>query len=100
MVSLQGEIHMAKIYKRRGSTLKSKVALEAIKGTKTVAELCQEYSVASSQIFLWKKQLEDGCERLFEDTKKDNHKEEVDRLHKVIGQLAAERDFLEHVLKR
>lgn len=91
---------MAKIYKKRGSALKSKVALEAIKGNKTTAELCQEYSVASCQIFAWKKQLEENCEVLFEDTQKNNHREEIDRLHKVIGQLAAERDFLEHVLKR
>ena len=91
---------MAKIYKIRGSSLKSKVAIEAIKGKKTVAEICQEYSVASSQVFVWKKQLEEGCQSIFEDEKKDTYKGEVDRLHKIIGQLAAERDFLEHVLKR
>jgi len=91
---------MARIYKRHGSSVKCKVALDAIKGTKTTAEICQEYSVASSQIFTWKKQLEEGCKAIFEDVKKSNPQEEIDRLHKVIGQLAAERDFLEHVLKR
>ena len=96
---LQGG-HMARIYKRHGSSFKSKVALEAIKGSKTVSELCQEYSVSSSQICAWKKQLEIGSKTLFEDGKKNNNQEEIDRLHKVIGQLAAERDFLERVLKR
>jgi transposase len=91
---------MTKIYKKRSNALKGKVALEAIKGNKTTAQLCQEYSVASCQIFAWKKQLEENCEALFEDTQKSNHKDEIDRLHKVIGQLTAERDFLEHVLKR
>jgi len=95
-----GEIYMARIYKRHGSSFKAKVALEALKEKKTVAELCQEYSVASSQIFAWKKQLEESCEQLFEGAQKDGNKEEIDRLHKVIGQLAAERDFLERVLKR
>lgn len=91
---------MARIYKKHGSSFKSKVALEALKGSRTVAELCQEYSVAASQIFAWKKQLEEGCTKVFEDNQKDNHKEEIDRLHKVIGQIAAERDFLELVFKR
>jgi hypothetical protein len=57
-----GEIYMARIYKRHGSLFKAKVALEALKEKKKVAELCQEYSVASSQIFAWKKQLEESCE--------------------------------------
>jgi len=90
---------MPKIYKKRGGSFKSKVALEAIKEKKTTAELCQEYSVAASQIFAWKKQLEDNCAQIFEG-KQDDHKAEIDRLHRVIGQLAAERDFLENVLKR
>lgn len=92
--------YMAKIYKKHSSSVKATVALESLKGEKTVAELCQKYGVAASQIFAWKKQLEEGCEKLFEGTQKDSSKEEIDRLHKIIGQLAAERDFLEHVLKR
>jgi transposase len=91
---------MAKIYKKRGSSIKSKVALEAIKGKKTTAELCQEYSVTSSQIFTWKKHLEDNLEKIFLDKSELNHKAEIERLHKVIGQLTAERDFLDRVLKR
>jgi len=90
---------MARIYKKRGSALKAKVAVEAIKEKRTIAELCQEYSVSASQIFAWKKQLEEESSKLFEG-KQGDHKEEVDRLHRVIGQLTAERDFLEHVLKR
>ena len=50
---------MARIYKKHGSAFKGKVALAAIKEKKTTAELSQQYSVASSQIFAWKKQLED-----------------------------------------
>lgn len=90
---------MAKKYKRHGNSLKAKVALEAIKEKKTVGDLCQEYSLVASQIFAWKKQLEEGCEKIFQ-SKQDDHKGEIDRLHRVIGQLTAERDFLGHVLKR
>jgi transposase-like protein len=45
---------MARIYKKHGSLFKSRVALETLKEKKTVAELCQEYSISASQIFAWK----------------------------------------------
>jgi transposase len=91
---------MARIYKKRGSELKAKIAIEALKEKKPVGQLCQEYSVSASQICEWKKKLEEECAKLFDDKQKNNHKEEIDRLHRVIGQLTAERDFLERVLKR
>ena len=91
---------MTRIYKKHGSNLRLRVALEAIKGKKTTAELCQEFSVASSQIFAWKKQLEEGAQSIFEGKQPKNHQEEIDKLHRVIGKLTAERDFLERVLKR
>jgi len=91
---------MARIYKRHGSSFKGKVALEALKERKTLAELCQEYALSSSQISAWKKQLEEGCIKIFETGNTTDHKAEIDRLHRVIGQLTAERDFLERVLKR
>ena len=90
---------MARIYKKYGSSFKSKIALEAIKERQTVAELCQKHSVAASQIFAWKKQLEENCNKIFEDGKTKDPQEEIDRLHRVIGKITAERDFLEHVLK-
>lgn len=91
---------MAKIHKKHGSGFKLKVALAAIKGQKTTAELCQEFSVASSQIYAWKKQLEDGAQSIFEGKQKQDPAEEIDKLHRVIGKITAERDFLERVLKR
>lgn len=91
---------MPRIYKKHGSSFKSKVALAAVKEKKTVAELCSEYGIAPSQVFTWKKKLEEECSKIFDDEKSKNHQEEIDRLHRVIGQITAERDFLEHVLKR
>ena len=86
----------------RSSAFKFKVALEAIKGNKTTAELCHEFGVASSQVFAWKKELlEKGCEvfgkgkaGLFHPT------QEIDNLHATIGRLKVENDFLSHVLGR
>ena len=57
---------MARIYKKHGSKFRLKVALETIKGKKKMAELCQEFSVAPSQISAWKKQVEEGAQSLFE----------------------------------
>ena len=91
---------MARQYKKHGGSFKAKVALDAIKEKRTVADLCHEHGLAASQIFSWKKQLEEGCSKIFEDKTKDDHQGEIDRLHRVIGQLTAERDFLERVLKR
>ena len=91
---------MARVYKKHGSSFRLKVAIEALKGKKTTAELCQEFSVASSQISTWKKQLKDGAQSLFESKKQKGPQEEIDKLHRVIGKITAERDFLERVLKR
>ena len=91
---------MARIYKKHGSSFKSKVAIEAIKEKKTLAQLCQEYSITSSQISAWKKQLEEESVKIFEGKVEKDYKAEIDRLHRVIGELTAERDFLERVLKR
>ena len=91
---------MARIYKKHGSQFKAKVALEAIKEQKTLGELSQKYSVAATQISAWKKQLENESIKVFESTQEKSQQEEIDRLHKIIGEITAERDFLDHVLKR
>lgn len=81
------------------SGFKFKVALAALKGDRTVVELCQEFSVASSQIYAWKKDLEERGSEIFESKNpKSGHRAEVDKLHGVIGKLKVENDFLERAL--
>lgn len=79
------------------SDFKSKVAIEALKGHKTTAELASEFEVHPTQINLWKKQLLDGSKQLFS-CKHDKDMESViqerDRLYMQIGQLAVELDWL------
>jgi len=91
---------MARIYKKHSGKFKAKVALEAVQGRVTLGELGQKHSVAPTQISAWKKQLEDGSSTLFENKPEKNHQEEIDRLHRVIGQVTAERDFLVRALSR
>lgn len=91
---------MARIYKRHSSSFKAKVAIDAIKEQKTLGELSKEYSVASTQISTWKRYAEEKMSSLFETKQGVDHKAEIDRLHRVLGQVTAERDFLERALSR
>ncbi len=91
---------MARRYQKHGSAFKLKVALEALKEQKTTAELCQEFRISQSQLFAWKKELEENGLKVFEGKKEKKLIGEVDRLHRVIGKLMAENDFLERALKQ
>jgi len=76
---------------------KAKVALEAIKGQRTINELAQEFGVHPNQISLWKKQALASLPEVFS-TGKDHEAErlelERDRLYKKVGQLQVQVDFL------
>lgn len=87
--------------KVHGPEFKFKVALEAIKGEKTTAQLAGEFGVAQSMIFKWKKELLDHGRSVFEKShQKIEPNVEIDRLHATIGRLKVENDFLERVLGR
>ena len=73
---------------------KAKVALEALKGDKSTAELAQIYGVHPTQITQWKKQLLDSASTLFEGRQTKASTVDVDELYKKIGKLEMERDFL------
>jgi transposase-like protein len=76
---------------------KAKVALEAIKGTKTINEIAQEHGVHPTQVGQWKKELLDNASSLFESKrgpKPVNAQNDPDRLYATIGQLNMELDWL------
>ncbi len=74
---------------------KAKVALEALKGDKSIAELAQIYEVHPTQITAWKKQLLEAASSVFEGKHaKAEASVDVDALYKKIGRLEMERDFL------
>jgi putative transposase len=79
------------------ATFKARVALEAVKGEKTIAQLGSEYSVHPNQIRQWKKRLLEDLPSLFSaDRKKaENDQEELaDELYRQIGQLKVELEWL------
>jgi transposase len=91
--------------KRRRITaeFKARVALEALKGDKTVQEIASKHQVHPNQVSAWKKQAIDGLGAVFAngaDKAQDDHEAQVERLHAKIGQLTVERDFLAKGLKR
>jgi transposase len=81
---------------------KSKVALAAIQGDLTMAEMVNKFDVHANQITEWKKQLLTGAPDVFgRGTRKAEESEETfQALHAKIGQLAMENDFLERGLER
>lgn len=90
-----------KMSSKYSSAFKFRVALAALKGDRTVAELSQEFSLVPSQIYAWKKDIEERGPEIFETkSPESSHRTEVDKLHGVIGKLKVENDFLERALAR
>jgi len=77
---------------------KARVALEAIKGEKTLQQIAQEFEVHTTQVTQWKKQALDNLGDLFERANKKKEEgdsdAETDKLYKQIGQLSVENEFL------
>src|SRR2546421_4970785 len=83
--------------KRYPASFKARVALEAAKQTKPLAELSGRYQVHSVQISQWKKQLLDGIESLFRDGRRRDHDESQEiqaELFEQIGRLKMELEWL------
>jgi putative transposase len=83
--------------KAHDAALKAKVALEALKGERTMAQLSSQYGVHPNQIGRWKKELLERLPEIFSGKWRKEHKTEaemIEELYKQIGQLKVENDWL------
>ena len=83
--------------KVHGAAFKARVALEAVKGEKTLAQLSSEVGVHANQIRQWRKQLLEELPRIFSDRRRKEDREReglVSELYQQIGQLKVELDWL------
>ena len=82
---------------------KAKVALEALSGELTLAELASKYDVHPTQIAGWKRQAKEGMVAAFSGKAATAQKDsavEIRELHAKIGQLTVEKDFLERAFAK
>ena len=88
--------------RRFSDKFKATVALEALRGDRTVQQIAAKHRIHPTQVTSWKRQAVDGLTGVFSDKvkKAENNEVEVKELHAKIGQLAVENDFLSQGLKR
>ena len=89
--------------KKHSTQTKVKVALEALKGEKTTAELTAKYGIHATQINHWKKAVLEILPEAFSSKRKrqeDDQQALIDELYKQIGQLKVENEFLKKNFER
>ena len=89
--------------RRFTAAFKARVALDALRGDKTIQEIAAKHKVHPNQVSTWKRQAVDGLGEVFSngtDRAVRDHETEVRDLHAKIGELMVERDFLAGGLKR
>ena len=91
---------MSKQRKRYTPAFKAKVALAALRNEETTAELAQRFGVHPTMIAAWKRALLDGAADVFDKGHKSRKQlgGKIDELHRQIGELKVENDFLSRKL--
>jgi transposase-like protein len=90
---------MKRTRRTHGAEFKARVALEALKGIKTINQIAQEEGLHPVQVSTWKKELQEGLPGVFSSgaaERRDTEKAERDlaRLERKVGQLTMEAEFL------
>lgn len=94
---------MKKQRRKHSKEFKARVALEAIRGVKTISEIAAEFEIHPVMVGNWKKEMLENLPTLFEqkNVKKEKDRDrETEHLHRKVGQLTMEVDFLEKKCKQ
>jgi transposase len=91
---------MGKKHKTYSADIKARVALEALRGQKTVAQIASEYQVHPTQVNQWKKQTMENLRSGFDGKKEAavTDEKKIDNLYRQIGKLQVENDFLKQAV--
>lgn len=86
--------------KNHSAPFKARVAMEALRGVKTVAKIATENGLHPTQVTAWKRSLEENASVLFErrnarDHEKEEFRKTCGRLERKVGQLVIEKEWLE-----
>lgn len=97
---------MSRTRRNHKPEFKFKVAIEALKGEKTIASICQEFGICESQVNNWKKQLKDYGSEVFKaeglsssSSKISDLESQIKQLNEYIGELCVENKFFKKNLK-
>lgn len=86
--------------RNHAAAFKAKVALEAVRGERTVAEIAQKHDVHPNQVTEWRRQLLDSAADVFGGGRREAAPVDLKALHAKIGQQALEIDFLAGALNK
>jgi transposase-like protein len=90
---------MKKPRRNHSPAFKARVALEAIRGEKTIAQIAAHHEVHPNQVTMWKAELLENAATIFGgNVLAADGRERIRELHEKIGELTVERDFLEGAL--
>ena len=82
---------------KRSKEFKAKVALAALKGDKTMAELASEFGVHAAQITKWRNEAKEGLAGIFGKSDRKEvreYKEKIEELYKTIGRIQVENEWM------
>jgi transposase len=97
----KGDFGMTKKRQYHNAEFKARVALDAIRGDKTISQLCSKYKVDASQITRWKKEAQEKMASIFnkkKDGELEEKNEEINTLYKQVGKLTIQNEFLREKL--
>ena len=90
--------------RNHSAAFKAKVAIAAIKGERTIAQIAEQFDVHPNQVTTWKAQLEGGAADVFDAgnglSSPASPAVDLKQLHAKIGELTLENDFLEGALTK